>query len=112
MQLQVGLIAISLPLASGDYFVVGSCITTDIQENLSNLEPSIYPNPATDIVNISNLDERFNTVTLYDLAGKSVLSTNVNDTDLHINISTLQKGFYTLVISGDTNTKTYKVIKK
>ena len=60
-------------LASGDYFVVGSCVPTDIKENSSNSEPSIYPNPATDVVNISNLDERFNTVTLYDLAGKSVL---------------------------------------
>lgn len=99
-------------VASGDYFVVGSCVATDIEENNSISEPTIFPNPATDVVNISNLDERFNTVTLYDLAGKSVLTTNVNDPDLQLNIALLQKGFYTLVISGDANTKAYKIIKK
>lgn len=100
-------------VASNDFFVVGSCVPTDTEDNNSISEPTVFPNPASEIINISNLNENFKNITIYDLAGKSILSTSIdNNEDLQLNISSLQKGFYTLVINGINNSKTYKFIKR
>lgn len=87
------------PLA-GNYVALTS---TSIDNNNANNSISFYPNPTTGIVNFSKTLEF---VTVFDMAGKTVLSTNnVNS----INIEGLNSGVYFIRIN---NTETQKLIKK
>lgn len=87
-------------------------ITVDISSvGLELLENniSVYPNPATDYVNIS-FDQQFATISiqLIDLNGKEVLATRYSATDLiRIDCSTLPVGIYQLMIQ----TTDYSVTK-
>ena len=68
---------------------------------------TIYPNPATDIINIETKGT-LSTSVLYNMAGQKVLASDQKQ----INISSLPKGTYILktIIDGNENTK--KIIKK
>jgi len=72
---------------------------------------SIYPNPATDNITITNAAN--SDITLYDIYGKLVLSVNNIDNDYLLNVSELSKGTYIMkIINGDNVTsKKIAVIK-
>ena len=57
--------------------------------NSNNLKFSLYPNPATNIVNIE-LATELKSIEIYSLQGQKVLSSNKNQVD----VSTLSKGMY------------------
>lgn len=70
---------------------------------------SIYPNPSTDVLNISapaNVDVE--SVTLYDVLGKSVNADFNNGT---VNISALANGIYVLQVKTSEGILTQKVVK-
>ena len=76
---------------NGQYSTLTSCqavcnIGTEIDEVISNL--SIYPNPAKDVLTINGI---YNSVEIYDIYGKLVLSSNAKQT---INVSSLADGVY------------------
>ena len=63
---------------------------------LSNLQVSIYPNPATNSITINAGNAL--TFSLYDLTGRIVLDTNLSDGISNLNVSSLSKGLYLVKI--------------
>lgn len=74
---------------------------------------SIYPNPATDVINISNADNiHVNSVAVVDLNGRTVKTLKFDGvTEAAINISDLSAGMYLLNVSSDKGTMTKKIVK-
>jgi hypothetical protein len=76
---------------------------------------ALYPNPAHDFVKISSTEKLNNTVvTIYDLLGKQVLQSKLDDSkeESLININQLAKGNYILNINSDGKNFSKKLIKK
>ena len=72
-----------------------SASTVAIQESLV----SVYPNPATDVLNINSGDLELVAVSVLDLNGRVILSQNADST---LNISTLAPGAYLISIKLQT----------
>lgn len=72
---------------------------------------SVYPNPASDVVNIAGAD--ISKVTFADINGRTVKSLNVNSTQATISISDLSTGVYMMTVeTADGATTTKKLLKK
>lgn len=80
--------------------------TNDVELNLAII--SIYPNPATNVINVNNGigQEYLLTNTLGNVLQSGVISTN------GINISSEDSGIYFITISNEKNTETFKFIKQ
>jgi hypothetical protein len=75
---------------------------------------NIYPNPATNLVTITNNDNMpVQEVTIYDMAGKK-LSTQIfnNQTEIQLNVAQLASGTYLLHIQTTQGTAVKQLIKK
>ena len=87
------------------------------ESTLNALKLSVYPNPASDEVqvNYALTSDAAVTINLYDLAGKLVYSVS-NGTQMegrhfaHINTSDLAKGFYTVNVTTGTSSSNSKLI--
>jgi thiol-disulfide isomerase/thioredoxin len=75
--------------------------TTAINDINSSL--SIYPNPVKDVLTIDGI---YNSVNIYDVFGKLVLTSQTQKT---IDVSTLSNGIYMLEINTDQAVKTKKI---
>lgn len=79
-------------------------------EVVANKKPFVFPNPASTVIAIENLDlvnfdyEVFNFESVSVLKGKS--------TDGKIDISSLSSGFYVLKVSTENSVETFKMIKE
>ena len=75
---------------------------------------NIYPNPATDILNIQskeNLPEN-TSLTIFDISGKQVFSRRAENSNINqINVSNLSSGVYILQIKGNNIDQAFKFIK-
>jgi hypothetical protein len=80
-------------------------------ENNELLGFSMYPNPATDRLNIS-AKETIQNADIFNVLGKKVMSVNVNDTKTSINISSLASGIYLVKYNVGNTTGTAKFIKQ
>ncbi|MBU1369965.1 MAG: T9SS type A sorting domain-containing protein [Bacteroidetes bacterium] len=69
----------------------------------------VYPNPATEMVNIK-LDEPIRRVEIYDLAGKMVYSQNTGNTEVVVELSSLKQGMYLMQIITDNKNYSHKLI--
>jgi photosystem II stability/assembly factor-like uncharacterized protein len=67
---------------------------------------NVFPNPAKDALNIKTNLSKIEKKSIYDLKGRLVLEDISGD--INMNISTLQKGYYLLVLNSNGN----KVVKK
>lgn len=85
-------------------------LNTNILVGLNNSkssEISFYPNPSQEIIYINGLNKNeLNTIEIKDVQRRLLISTILLENGI-INISTLNKGFYILII----NRKTFKFIK-
>lgn len=68
----------------------------------------IYPNPASDYINIYSTKYQIETSTIYDLSGKQVLGSKLQK----INVSHLPSGAYILNIKTNSGYKNFKFIKQ
>jgi len=76
--------------------------------NQNNLQVSLYPNPATDVLNIEMTNE-INSIEIYNIQGQKVLSS----TQKQINIAGLAAGMYMIRIQDNENgIATKKFVKK
>ena len=82
---------------------------TGVTENKSEL-PDVYPNPATDIVNIMN--GKGTQIKLYSIEGVLLLNFEIQDDSFQLNISGLPKGIYSLVKQGKSVIVIEKLIIK
>ncbi|ASK30111.1 hypothetical protein CEY12_08280 [Chryseobacterium sp. T16E-39] len=78
-------------------------------EVLAHNEISIYPNPATDFINIKNLKGN-NNYKIFDISGRIVLQNLLHEEK--IDVSSLTKGNYILVITTKDKSQSFKFIKK
>ena len=87
--------------------------TPDAINNENIISVNVYPNPATDFVNVSLPEALNTTVYVYDLNGREVLKQVVNNTDkLRLDISNLTKGYYVIKLQKGKTRYTAKFLKK
>lgn len=75
---------------------------------------NIFPNPASNVVNITNSENiSVKQVEIYDLAGKLITSQNLNnETKIQLNVETLTSGTYLLHLQTNEGTAVKQLIKK
>ncbi|MBI1182825.1 T9SS type A sorting domain-containing protein [bacterium] len=72
----------------------------------------IWPNPASDVLNIAGLDGVRSAIKIYDLSGRVVWNTTVNNAEkFQLPLMNLQNGFYLLEISSENNYFSKKILK-
>jgi hypothetical protein len=88
----------------------GSSGIIEIKNDISKTV-KVYPNPATDLINISTADNRLLSVQLMDVNGK-VISSVIDNGNNHITISPagLDKGIYLITIQTEKGNITQKVM--
>jgi hypothetical protein len=81
---------------------------TDIEiEKASGI--NVYPNPASDIINI-NSNEKILKLEIYNVVGKLIDSTNELDDNFSYSTTNLQNGMYTILIETETQQVQKKII--
>jgi hypothetical protein len=88
--------------------------TLGVNDNVLEQFVSVYPNPALDVVTISNgTDVMINTIEIYDMNGRLVNQLKVDsNSDQTINVSELTTGMYLINITSDQATVVKRLIKK
>lgn len=87
-----------------DYSVnIGSLAIVDVKKN----NTSVYPNPASDVINISNVSSKTK-FEIYNVGGQLV---NQGTTDGKVNVSKLTKGVYILTVESNGEKSQTKFIK-
>jgi hypothetical protein len=72
----------------------------------------MYPNPATNVINLTSANTTFNAVEVTDINGRTVKTLSYTGVaNAEINISDLSSGMYFLKVISDIGTGTTKVIK-
>ena len=89
-------------------------LITQIEEEGTQIELNIFPNPTSDNINLdfAQMPNGGVTVYLYDDAGKVVVSDKVVDTHYSIGMKDFPSGIYFLKVVGANSKKTYKILKK
>lgn len=83
--------------------------TAGVESNEADLV-KIYPNPSSDILNITNVDNAFNSVRVFDAQGRVVLEADLNNELTQINVRNLKSGYYTVQVEGLTSTVTKSLL--
>ena len=91
------------------YFSKG--LPLSIEEN-ELIQFSAYPNPTENVWNIKSLNEAINSIQVYDILGKVVLTMNPNTNEAQIDASGLNTGLYFAKVNSAVGSKTIKLIKK
>jgi hypothetical protein len=95
--------AVAVRALSGD--------NSGIEETMSN-SFNVYPNPATDVINVSFNEAFDGTVSIINIAGKEVLSTTVNGAQTSISTATLSSGVYYVQVNNGNATQVDKIVVK
>jgi plastocyanin len=86
-------------------------ISTGIPESQSQMNISVYPNPASDFITVkTNSGFQSSPYFITDLAGRQVLSGKLNSEENFIEISKFEKGIYLFQVAGQRR-RSFKVIK-
>lgn len=74
---------------------------------------AVYPNPANDFITIQNRDNTIiSKVSIVDILGKSIKTSNCNSSEVSIDISNLNSGIYFVEIYSNEVKTTQKIIKR
>ena len=112
-------LAIGAPLNDGNGDLAGHVRVYSMGSNVDVLENSvgntleIYPNPAKNVINVKTADTKLlgMAYSIYDNAGKVVLSGKINSENTSIELGNLAAGIYMLSIAENVS-QTFKLIKK
>jgi hypothetical protein len=91
-----------------------SVIASAVIKGLIDLSYSVYPNPATDLVNlkIDNYEIMDLNYQLFDLTGKLLQTKKIESSETAISLKTLSQATYFLKITKNNNpVKSFKIIK-
>lgn len=84
-------------------------------ENFARITSSqdfkIYPNPASNLINIKNEGKENLEVVVYDLAGKALKVMNSSDHVVSVNIQDLSAGLYIITVKTGDTIKSFKIEK-
>jgi len=88
-------------------------VNLNVNEHLSS-QFNLYPNPATNLVNITNNENMLvQQVTIYDIVGKQLnTQTYNNETEIQLNVENLASGTYMLHVETAQGTAVKKLVKK
>lgn len=82
-----------------------------VEEHLLDHSIAVYPNPSRDVVNVE-ADSAINSVQVYDMQGRLLMTHLASDSKVTIDISDKTDGVYFFKIHSDKGIKVEKVIKK
>jgi hypothetical protein len=85
-------------LASGGELIALPETTLSINEELENSLLNVYPNPATDILNLNAVDLQDKEIRIVDITGRSVKNLQFNSTGNTIDVTDLTPGTYQLLL--------------
>lgn len=85
----------------------GATAINDIRKN----HVSMFPNPVTNVLTINELSTNA-TISIYDINGKLLISKIAKSPSEKIEVSSLSKGIYSIIISDKKGIKTNKLIKQ
>lgn len=88
---------------------ISAGIVDGIEEETAENAVSVYPNPASTMLNVHA--ENFDNVQVINFLGQVVYSASVTENDFQINVSNLSNGVYFIRLNGE-NTVTKKFVKK
>lgn len=89
-----------------------SCTTLDVVKFDKVLKTIVYPNPTSDIINISFVDDVSHNIFLYDSNGKLILTKHSEEYEDQISIKSLSNGVYYLKVVDSENKIDVKTIIK
>ncbi len=72
---------------------------------------NVYPNPSNNVWNVKTNNTTMNSIHVFDMLGKQVLSLNPRSEEVQIDASTLNSGLYFAKIDSNSGSKTIKLIK-
>ncbi len=75
-------------------------------------EVSVYPNPTSDVWNISTVSREIVSIVVYDILGKNMLSISPNSTEALIDGAGLNSGLYFAQIKTNSGVRTFKLLKQ
>lgn len=81
-----------------------------VKENNISTSFQLYPNPTSEKINLIFKAKEKRTVTLLDLMGKEVFTTNTNTANLQLDVSNYPKGIYFIKVTTDTESSSQKII--
>jgi len=84
--------------------------TMSTDENIKNIDLKVYPNPTTDYFNLVS-ESKIQLIELYDISGRLIKTSLINDFETRQDITTLNKGTYILKIKTENGEVTGKIIK-
>lgn len=93
-------------------WLTGTFTSVTEKNAVSLTDFSIYPNPASNALNIRSFNTPADAVVLRDVAGKVVLNKKVNSSNESFNISDLKPGIYLVQIQSGNTVLTQKLVKK
>jgi Secretion system C-terminal sorting domain len=73
---------------------------------------AVYPNPATDVLNVASQNEVISNIQVYNLIGQQVISVAPNAALATVNVSALNAGVYMVNTTVNGKTSTTKFIKQ
>jgi len=90
-------------------------VVLGIEEHEINLYAKVYPNPTTDLINLSvgNTDTSGLSYQLFDYSGRVLTNGKIENKDTSIPMSRYPQAVYLLSVTKDNKTiKTFKILKK
>ena len=79
------------------------------------LRIKLYPNPATDYLNIeiSSFNRERTIISIVDSGGRILQTYNFKDTEnLRVNLKSFQNGIYTLLVISNKNVRHFQFVKR
>ena len=92
------------------FFIKYNGVLSTNHELIKSSEISIYPNPATSVINIKSIDEEIQSVAVFNLLGKRVLHQKNKIFNTVLNTSSLSKGIYLIKLKTKNQQFTEKII--
>ena len=89
-----------------------NCSSLGVEDVSDSYGITIYPNPASEVLNISSQKAQIQSFSLTDAAGRKVLGAKIDSQNGQINIAHLPKGVYILTLNTKDQTIVKKIIKK
>lgn len=95
-----------------DKWLTGTFTSVTEKDAISLSDFSIYPNPASNVLNVRSFNTVADAVVLRDVAGKVVLNKNLTNSNESFDISNLKPGIYLVQIQTGNNLLTQKLVKR
>ena len=101
---------------NGGYLYLDNIVLTQnfplSRNEFSTFESRVYPNPSSDTWTISTPNNKINSVEVFNVLGKKVISQNFNSDEASISVQSLASGIYLARLTTNSGVKTMKLIRE